>query len=213
MVADSRLAALFRDLSGRTDRALASLVVEQLAATAAGVRLARSATAGELAPGIARQRMSTVEHEGDAGRALLVKRLRRSVSSPIDREDLFRLSRAVDDVLDALRDFVREFDLYQATPSPAYAPVLDALAADVEHLSEAVRLLPSAPRRAAEEALLAKKPGVRPHYQHAVAELLAEPVDADTLRTALLLGRLDQAGSSLATAVDALADGVIKRFQ
>ncbi|MEV0611265.1 DUF47 family protein [Polymorphospora rubra] len=213
MVADSRIAALVRDLSGRTDQALASLVVEQLAATAAGVRLARSAAAGELAPAVARQRMGAVEHEGDAGRALLVKRLRRSVSSPIDREDLFRLSRAVDDVLDALRDFVREFDLFQAAPSPAYAPVLDALAASVDHLSEAVRLLPAAPRRAADEALLAKKPGVRPRYQHAVADLLGGPVDADTLRDTLLLGRLDQAGTSLAAAVDALADGVVKRFQ
>ena len=33
--------------------------------------------------------------------------------TPVDREDLFRLSRSIDDVLDNLRDFVREWDLYK----------------------------------------------------------------------------------------------------
>jgi uncharacterized protein len=76
-----------------------------------------------------------------------------------------------------------------------------------------VALLATAPRAAAERALQAKKPGVRLSYQLALAELLAEPLTAETLKATLLLGRLDAAGASLAAAADALTDGVVKRFQ
>ncbi|HEY8472675.1 MAG TPA: DUF47 family protein [Natronosporangium sp.] len=202
-----------RDLTGRTDRALAGLVVEQLTATAAGLALARAAAAGELDIAEARQRMAEVEHQGDASRAALVQRLRRSLTSPIDREDLFRLSRSVDDVLDSLRDFVREFDLFAAEPAELYRPLLDALAAGLEHLTEAVRCLPTHSQDAVRSALAARKQGVRPQYQQAVAELFDRPFAVDTVKAALLLSRLDLAGNSLANAADALADGVMKRFQ
>ena len=208
-----RLARMLRDLSGRTDQALAALVVEQLTTAAAGVALAREVTDGTRDPRAARAEMSIVEHLGDAHRAQLIGRLQRSVTSPIDREDLFRLSRCVDDVLDALRDFVRETDLFRAAATEYYGDVLAALAAGIEHLSEAVRLLPTRPRQAADRALLAKKSGVRPAYQLAMSTLLNEPLSSEVMKAVLLLGRLDLAGERLAAAADALADGVVKRFQ
>ncbi|WP_166385952.1 DUF47 domain-containing protein [Catellatospora methionotrophica] len=212
-MSDGRLAGLLRDLSGRTDRVLVALVVEQLAATARGVRLAHAATSGDITAAQARTRMTVVEHDGDDRRAALVLRMQASITSPIDREDLFRLSRSVDDVLDALRDFVRELDLFDAAPQPSYSAILQALTTSVDHFTEAVHLLAAAPRQAAQQALQAKKPGVRLHYQLALAELLNQPLTAETLKATLLLGRLDAAGVSLAGAADALADGVVKRFQ
>jgi len=202
-----------RELSRGADRTLAELVIEQLAAAARGASLARGVADGSLAPATARGLIAEVEHDGDARRALLVRRLRRSLTSPIDREDVFRLSRSVDDILDALRDFVRETDLFAAPPHAVYAPVIQALADGIEHLTEAVRLLPTAPRAAAERALLAKKQGVRPAYQQAVAALVSGEPTADLIKTLLLLNRLDLAGERLGAAADALADGVVKRFQ
>ncbi len=217
------LAALLRDLSGRNDRALIDLIIAQLAATSAGAGLALAVATDEIRPDDARARMAEIEHQGDDARAALVGRLLRSLTSPIDREDLFRFSRAIDDVLDTLRDFVRETDLLAAPPHPAYEAPLRALAAGVDRLTEAVRLLPRHPREAAEAALRAKKPGVRASYQLAMADLLgpsdgpcANPAQAGiqaTIKATLLLGRLDHAGAGLAAAVDALTDGVIKRFQ
>lgn len=208
-----RLGDLFRDLSGRTDHVLADLIVDQLAAATEGVELATALATGELPAAVARSRIARIEHEGDTRRHTLVSRLRRSVSSPIDREDLFRLSRCVDDVLDTVRDFIREADLFAAGAQLAYLPVLDALGRGLAELAEAVRLLPRAPRAAAEHALRAKKQGLRTEYQHAVSRLLAVPLTAETLKVTLLLGRLDAAGVYLATAADVLADGVMKRFQ
>ncbi|MFD0821322.1 DUF47 domain-containing protein [Micromonospora zhanjiangensis] len=209
----ARLGDLLRDLSGRTDRVLADLIVDQLTAASDGVRLAAALARGEVDPTDARGRIAEIEHEGDTGRVALVGRLRRSVSSPIDREDLFRLSRSVDDVLDTVRDFIREVDLFAVDNRSAYEPVLTALAAGLDELAVAVRMLPGTPRQAAEHALRAKKQGLRTRYQYAVSDLLAQPLTADVVKATLLLGRLDTAGVHLATAADALADGVVKRFQ
>ena len=209
----ARLADLLRDLSGRADQVLAGLILDQLTAASDGVRLAAELARGDVAPAVARGRIAEIEHQGDTGRLALVGRLRRTVSSPIDREDLFRLSRSIDDVLDTVRDFVREVDLFAVDNRSAYGPVLTALAAGLDELAVAVRLLSRAPRQAAEHALRAKKQGLRTRYQYAVSELLDQPLTADVVKATLLLGRLDAAGVHLATAADALADGVVKRFQ
>jgi hypothetical protein len=209
----ARLGDLLRDLSGRGDDMLAALVHDQVSAAADGTRLAAALARGELAAATARRRVARIEHTGDERRAVLVSRLRRSVTSPVDREDLFRLSRCVDDVLDAVRDFIREADLFGLAAQPACTPVLDALARGLAELAEAVLLLPRSPRDAADHALRAKKQGLRTEYQHAVSRLLDQPLTSGVMKATLLLGRLDTAGTHLAAAADALADGVMKRFQ
>lgn len=204
---------LVRELSSGNDRSLVGHVSAQISCAARGVALARRLVDGQLPPAVARQLVAEIEHEGDARRGDLIGRLRRSVTSPVDREDLFRLSRGVDDVLDAVRDFVREFDLFGELPRPLYGPVLDRLADALSRLDVAVGLLATGPREAALAAVAAKKPGVRAAHQLAVSDLLGEPVPGRDLVTILLLGRLDLAGQRLAAAADALADGVMKRFQ
>jgi hypothetical protein len=145
MMMPARLGDLLRDLSGRTDQLLAGLILDQLTAASDGVRLAAELARGEVAPAVARVRIAEIEHQGDTGRVALVGRLRRSVSSPIDREDLFRLSRSIDDVLDTVRDFIREVDLFAVDNRSAYEPVLTALSAGLDELAEAVRMLPRGP--------------------------------------------------------------------
>ncbi|NUR47919.1 MAG: DUF47 family protein [Hamadaea sp.] len=204
---------MVRQLSGGNDRLLVGHVSDQIGCAGRGVDLARRLADGQVPSGQARQIIAEIEHEGDARRSDLIGRLRGSVTSPVDREDLFRVSRGVDDVLDAVRDFVREFDLFDAVPLPLYGPVLDRLADALVRLDAAVALLVAGPREAALAAVAAKKPGVRAAYQVALADALAEPVVARQVATVLLLGRLDVAGQRLAAAADALADGVMKRFQ
>ena len=84
----------------------------QLTEAAAACRLARSVAEGRVTSGDARLQIAEIEHRGDTMRAELVTRLAGVLVAPIDREDLFRLSRSIDDVLDNLRDFVHEWDLY-----------------------------------------------------------------------------------------------------
>ncbi|NUR83975.1 MAG: DUF47 family protein, partial [Nonomuraea sp.] len=161
----------------------------------------------------ARQRMSVVEHEGDAERAALVETLRGLLATPIDREDLFRLSRSVDDVLDHLRDFVREADLF-APPGFGFAvPLLDAVIDGLAVLEHAVDGLLSDPGGVTVAALAVRKAANRVRQEHQVelARALAGPFDADLLRTRELLRRLDAVGRRLVDAADALSDAMLKR--
>ena len=121
------VARLARDLSGRSADDLVALLGDQLACTERGARLVMSMAEGSLPTGEAHRCMREVEHDGDEARAELVATLGQVLSTPIDAEDMFRLSRSIDDVLDNLRDFVREVDLTAprtlASPCPLALPL------------------------------------------------------------------------------------------
>ncbi|MDA8311283.1 MAG: DUF47 family protein [Actinomycetota bacterium] len=207
------VARFARDLAGRSSSRLLTLLVDQLDATSLGVTLVSRLAAGEVSPAQARDEMRELEHAGDDSRAELVGHIGRVLSTPIDPEDLFRLSRSIDDVLDNLRDFVREVDLYHPEDLALEAPLIRALADGVESMRTAVAEL-RAPRGNAREATLATRKaagGTRRLYQQQVAALFDLPLDAETLKHRELLRRLDVVGLRLGEAADALADGALKR--
>src|SRR5680860_1212487 len=124
----SWLRRLGRDLTGRNDQVLIRHLVGQLEATADAVVLARHVARGEAPSGKARKQMIDIEHRGDDHRHELIVELSSALAPPIDREDLFRLSRSVDDILDNLRDLVREFDLFDITREPLLDDLLEGVA-------------------------------------------------------------------------------------
>jgi uncharacterized protein Yka (UPF0111/DUF47 family) len=138
-----------------------------------------------------------------------------SVVSPIDREDLFRLSRSIDDILDTLRDFVRQVDLFRLEEPARFAdlvsPLLEELHRGLSALGGAVQLLVDDPGRVARAALAAKKTRLGKRYLEAMATALETGVGAETVKHVELLRQLDHAGRQLVAAADALADGVVKR--
>jgi uncharacterized protein Yka (UPF0111/DUF47 family) len=168
---------------------------------------------GELTPAEARAQMGVVEHLGDKQRAALVAALSASLTTPIDREDLFRMSRYVDDVLDELRDFVRESDLYALPDQATVAPVLDALMEGLETLRHALRQTVNRNSASSSATISAKKSGnrVRQLYQLELAELFRRPLDVELMKRRELLRRIDVVGIRLGEAADALADGIMKR--
>ncbi len=201
---------------GGSGKDIAARLTGQVEATVEGARLARSAVSGELRSDRARELAIEVEHQGDEQRAELVGLLATSLVTPIDREDLFRLSRSIDDVLDNLRDFVREFDLLRVDCSELFPGLLDAIEDGLDNLAEAMEKLEEDPEEASPGALAAKKEcnRIRYLYQQAVAEVLDEPeVTPQMLKRRELLRRLDVVGLRLGEAADALADGAIKRGQ
>ncbi|HWB71062.1 MAG TPA: DUF47 family protein [Egibacteraceae bacterium] len=208
-----RLTALFRDLSGRADEACITPIAGQIDATLEGARVALGAVSGKTSPGRARAEMSDIEHQGDEQRGRLIARLAQMLTTPIDREDLFRLSRSVDDVLDNLRDFVRELDLYQVEPDETFTELIEAVVAGMKALRVAVRDLVERPGDVTRSSLTAKKSGnnVRRLYQVALATLFDSELDVEMLKRRELLRRLDVVGLRMGDAADALADGAMKR--
>ncbi|WP_033291847.1 DUF47 domain-containing protein [Amycolatopsis jejuensis] len=201
------------DLTGRSQRRAVAVLADQVSATVEGVRLAARMSSGELTPAQARTGMVDAEHAGDALRARLVAEISAALTTPIDREDLYRLSRSVDDVLDNVRDFVRETDLYQAVPDPADTAAVLAIAGGLDHLRRAVEDLIPHPGRVIGQVLAARKCAVRvrKHYQHSVAALFSAELTHDVLKRRELLRRLDIVGLRLGECAATLSDAMQKR--
>lgn len=202
---------LARGISGAARDDLVDGLVGQLRATEQACDVALRLARGSVPASAAREEVAAVEHEGDAWRAHVVESLTRALTSYLDREDLFTYSRAVDDVLDNLRDFVREVDLYGVRPAPSWVGVLQEIRVGIRALRAATECLRRDVRRVSVAALAAKKAPVRGQYQLAMAALLAEPLTASTLRRREVLRRLDIVGLRLSEAADHLATAAIKR--
>lgn len=206
-------ARLLRALRGGDASALLALLGAQLAATAEGAALVGRLVSGAVAPADARRQMREVEHDGDQARGRLVSELGRVLSSPIDGEDLFRLSRSIDDVLDNLRDFVREADLYGCRDLGFAGPLAEQIGDGLAQLAGAVGDIGQRPGEVRRASLAVRKTAgkVRSSYQQELAHLFGSELDAEVLKRRELLRRLDVVGLRMAEAADALADGVLKR--
>lgn len=164
---------------------------------ATGARTALAGQAGEEA--------AAAELKRDARRAQVVEPLTRALIPYRDSQGLFMYSRPVDELLDNLRDFVPEVDLYRVRPALGWVSVLEEIRVGVRALRAATECLRRDVGRASVVALAAKKAPVRTQYQQAMARLLAEPLTSEVLR------RLDTVGLRLSEAADHLATAAIKR--
>lgn len=202
-----------RGLGRRRTRSFVTLLASQLDATIASAQIVRDFLTGSLDLESARGAMITTEHQGDAIRGRLVHLLAEAIVTPLDREDLFRLSRSIDDALDGLRDFLREWDLYGISGSGDLPSVLDAVTDAARRLQSAVAMLAAAPTQVRERALRAKKAcnRIRRLYQEEMAALFREDVSIDLLKRRELLRRLDLVGLRLDEAADVLSDAALKR--
>ncbi len=212
-----RLRRFGRSLTGASSAALVDNLIGHLDVVIEGVDLAIVALEGDggpAGPGSVAAEMEAVEHRGDALRRSLVGSLAECLTPPLDREDLFRLSRAIDDVLDNTRDFVREWQLYRPAEDRHLASLLVAASAGLVELRGAVGALRSGYEGTSPHLLAAKQHAhqVRRHYESEVAALLGEEeLTVEVLKHRELLRRLDVVGIRLDEAVDILFDALVKR--
>lgn len=207
------VARLARDLTGRSTAELIQLLEEQIESTERAAALVVSLAERAITTDQAALAIRELEHEGDAARGRLVVTLARVLTTPIDAEDIFRLSRSIDDVLDNLRDFVVESQLYEPESLAFALALTHMLVQGLGCLRRAVQELGRPRGRVRDETLATRKAAsvVRRLYQEQVAALLAGPLDNETLKQRELLRRLDVVGLRLGEAADALADGALKR--
>ncbi|MCG5216302.1 DUF47 family protein [Streptosporangium soli] len=200
-------------MTGRMDGALTEALIGQLESTKEGAWLAMAMIGGEIGRTDAHERMRTIEHRGDTFRADLIAELSGALVTPIDREDLFRLSRSIDDILDGLRDFVRESYLYRVPGQRRFAPMLDQVVVGIEALEESVRDLASRFSAVGHDALEAKKIGgnIQRMYQYEIARIFSDELTAEAMKERELVRRLEIIGIAIGEAADAIADGAMKR--
>jgi uncharacterized protein len=205
---------VMRVLSHGESQALIAPLDRQLGETLAACALAREVAEGTRSPAEAHEQISAIEHRGDLLRGKVVGKLAQVLVAPIDREDLFRLSRSIDDVLDNLRDFVREWDLFDVSTKDPYVGLLDATTKGLEDLRKAVRIIGQDPKRLTSRTALATKKSaneIRRLYDVELSKLFQRKLTMKVLKIRELLRRLDVVGLRLNEAADVLADAAVKR--
>ncbi|MDA8034749.1 MAG: DUF47 family protein [Actinomycetota bacterium] len=209
-----RVRAFLRDVAGRNGPQLVSILVAHVECAVEGVTFAEHVVArADPAGQEVETAMRAIERRGDALRRRLVSVLSETLVTPLDREDLFRVSRSIDDVLDNTRDFVREWTLYGPASARNLGAVLATLRDGLGALSGAVGALATSPDRVSGALLGAKQQAgeIRRHFQREVAALFHDPVDVELLKHRELLRRLDVVGLRFGEAVDVLFDALVKR--
>ncbi len=97
-----------------------------------------------------------IEREADELRRILIEELDRTFVTPIDREDLFALSRAIDDVIDYANTTVDEMEIYEIKGDEHIREMVNILRKAARELNDAVKILKDYPKIASEHAVKAK---------------------------------------------------------
>ena len=103
------------------------------------------------------RRVEQIEKEADELRRILIDELNRSFVTPIDREDLFTLSRTIDDVLDYAYSTVDEMMMFAVQPTELMLKMVSILREAAEELHLGVLQLRERPQVALDHATRAKK--------------------------------------------------------
>ncbi len=97
-----------------------------------------------------------IEREADELRRILVEELNQTFVTPLDREDIYALSRAIDDVVDYANTTVDEMEIYQVKGDEHIKEMVNILRKAARELYEAVKILKDYPAVASEHAVMAK---------------------------------------------------------
>jgi uncharacterized protein Yka (UPF0111/DUF47 family) len=101
-------------------------------------------------------RVRTVEREADELRRILIEELDKTFVTPIDREDIYSLSRAVDDIVDYANTTVDEMEIYEVTGDAHIKEMVTILQKAANEINDAVKILKDYPKIASEHAVQAK---------------------------------------------------------
>lgn len=160
--------------------------------------------------------LTAKEKEADEARRILIDELNRSFITPFDREDIFAISRTVDDVLDYAYSTVTEIVVFNVKPSPFMGRMAALLREAAEELLRAVEQLQAHPGVSAEHARRAKKleNRVEEIYREALADLFKNSDDpahlVNILKQREIYRHLSNAADRGDEAANIIADIVVK---
>jgi len=163
-------------------------------------------------------RVRAIEKEADEVRRILIDELNRTFVTPIDREDLFGLSRAIDDVLDYAYSTTNEMDILGVEPNDYLRAMAQLLHEGAEELHLAMERLEHHPNVADSHAVRAKAIENRMDtlYAEALADLFKAPRDLDAVVNMLKLREIYRhmfhAAGSTDQAANIIGDIVMKFY-
>ncbi|MFP4343089.1 MAG: DUF47 domain-containing protein [Anaerolineales bacterium] len=127
------------------------------------------------------EEITRLEKEADEVRRILIDEINRSFVTPIDREDLHALSRAIDDIIDYAYSTVGEMGILEVTPNDFIRRIVTLLVEATRELHIGVVRLSDHPGVAEDHAVRAKALENRVEwvYREALAALFHMPQDLE----------------------------------
>ncbi len=101
-------------------------------------------------------RVKEIEREADELRRILVEELHQTFITPMDREDIYALSRAIDDIVDYANSTVDEMEIYEVSSDKHLQEMVEILRKAACEINDAVKILETYPNIAMEHAVKAK---------------------------------------------------------
>lgn len=203
-----------RALGRSNDRRFVALLVEQADLTVRGLQLLERFVKAPGGHDDLVEQLKAIERDGDAKRRVLIDELSQTYATPFDREDLFALSRAIDDILDAANETAVELSIYRIDPPAGLTELAHVLVEGATHIRSACAELLDHPRVASEHAVRAKRSENRIDalYHQAVGALFDQALDiSQTLKAREIYRHIKNSADRIDRAADEVSVIVIKR--
>ena len=157
-------------------------------------------------------KVNALEEEADEIRRVLIDELNRTFVTPIDREDIFSLSQAVDDVIDYAKSTVEEITLFEAEPDDNMKQMADVLYEAAKDVAYGVRHMKANPGACTEHIIRAKKAEnkVERLYRKGLAELFQTKDVIKILKCREVYRHLSNAADRVVLAANIIGDILVK---
>lgn len=189
------------------------LIHDQAAFTLEGMEALKAYMAEDTS---AAQRLIATEKQADEARRILIAELNKTFITPFDREDIFSLSRTIDDVLDYAYSTVTEMEVLKVRPTAFMLRIASILRDAAYELLMAVDRLEQHPEVANEHAQRAKslENKVEDIYREVLADLFSGAEDIKhvmkMLKSREVYRHLSNAADRGDEAANVIADIVVK---
>ena len=152
------------------------------------------------------------EHNADMCRRTLIDELNNTFITPIEREDIYALSRGIDDIIDYARTSVEEIKIYNLEPTEELKEIADLLVKMTEALTIGIKSLKKHKNIASEQAVAAKRleNKIELCYRNSLAKLFNEEDIKYILKMREVYRHLSNCADKGDCAADLLAHIVVK---
>lgn len=157
-------------------------------------------------------RVEEAERKADELRRNLIEAINLTFVTPIDREDIFALSRAIDNMIDYANTTVEEMRLFQAPTNDHLRHMAEALYEGSKHITLAVESLRHMPNGMHEHIIRAKKSENRTEhlYREALVDLFKITDVVTILKMREIYRHLSNAADQGDEAADIISDILVK---
>ncbi len=157
-------------------------------------------------------KVELAETEADELRRVLIDALNRTFVTPFDREDIFSLSRTIDDMVDYAKTTVEEMMLFGAPTDKFMVQMAEALVEGAREITSAVSSLRNMPDGMHAHIIKAKKSENRIEhlYREALAELFKTTDVVTIIKMREIYRHLSNAADRGDEAADILSDILVK---